>query len=127
MSCSQSGSSYCTAEEKKEQADDFEDAIRGALPDAALQMYVSAVPPGRAHEIFSFLKDIHSIALINAEAMRKLVKKFDKTHCREKGGCSRLLSARLLPEVYSGNLTGSLAILEAGLALLRVLLNMIMI
>jgi len=35
----------------------------------------------------------------------------------------RLLSARLLPEVYATNFTGSLASLEAGLALLRVLLS----
>mmetsp|Transcript_29178 Transcript_29178/g.47885 ORF Transcript_29178/g.47885 Transcript_29178/m.47885 type:complete len:675 (-) Transcript_29178:426-2450(-) len=109
-------------EEKKEQTNDnYEDAIRGALPDAALQMYVSSVPPERAQETFSFLKDIHSTALINAEALRKLVKKFDKM--RYKGDAhSYLLSAKLLPEVYASNFTGSLASLEAGLGLLRVLL-----
>jgi hypothetical protein len=52
--------------------------IRGALPDAALRTYVLAVPTERDHDKFSFLKDIHSTALINAEALRKLVKKFDK-------------------------------------------------
>ena len=101
---------------------DFEESVRGALPDAALQMYVAAVSPERAQETFSFLKDIHATALINAEALRKLVKKFDKMHYKLDPH-SYLLSAKLLPEVYASNFTGSLASLEAGLALLRVLLN----
>ncbi|KAL7535269.1 hypothetical protein ACHAXR_006387 [Thalassiosira sp. AJA248-18] len=110
------------AEEKK-QTSHYQEGIRGALPDAALQMYVSAVPPERARETFSFLKDIHSTALINAEALRKLVKKYDKNQ-NKLGNHSHLLSAKLLPEVYASNFTGSLASLEAGLALLRVFLNM---
>jgi hypothetical protein len=52
-----------------------EEAVRGALPDAALQMYVAAVTLEEAMELLSFLKDIHATALINAEALRKLVKK----------------------------------------------------
>ena len=115
-------SHHPTMEEKKEQTNDnYEDAIRGALPDAAIQMYVSSVPPDRAQETFSFLKDIHSTALINAEALRKLVKKFDKKSYKGDKH-SYLLSAKLLPEVYASNFTGSLASLEAGLGLLRVLL-----
>ena len=111
---------------------DYE-TIRGALPDAALRTYVLAVPTERAHETFSFLKDIHSTALINAEALRKLVKKFDKqmqhssftvsSNHHDHHHSSYLLSAKLLPEVYASNFTGSLASLEGGLALLRVLLN----
>lgn len=111
-----------TVNENKEEVDDYEDAIRGALPDAALQMYVGVVPPEMAHEMFAFLKDIHSTALINAEALRKLVKKFDKIHHKGRPHSS-LLSVNLLPEVYASNFTGSLASLESGLALLRVLLN----
>ena len=111
--------------------DDMDETIRGALPDAALQSYVMAVPSERAHETFSFLKDIHATALINAEALRKLVKKFDKkmqhltatTTSNQQHASSYLLSAVLLPEVYASNFTGSLASLEGGLALLRVLLN----
>ncbi len=103
---------------------EMDETIRGALPDAALQSYVMAVPSERAHETFSFLKDIHATALINAEALRKLVKKFDKKiqHLTATT-TSYLLSAVLLPEVYASNFTGSLASLEGGLALLRVLLN----
>ncbi|KAL7462621.1 hypothetical protein ACHAXS_003001 [Conticribra weissflogii] len=123
--------------------DDADDeAVRGALPDAALQMYVSSVPSSEAQELFSFLKDIHATALINAEALRKLVKKFDKLHNqRQKNNKNgkhtqqgqnhghvenyyyEMLSTTLLPEVYSSNFTMALASLEAGLTLLRVLLN----
>lgn len=113
---------YTNSEEGKEEKHEFEDSIRGALPDAALQMYVSAVPSERAQSTFSFLKDIHATALINAEALRKLVKKFDKMHYKVDQH-SHLLSAKLLPEVYASNFTGSLASLEAGMALLRMFLN----
>ena len=85
-------------------------------------MYVQAVPPSRAQTTFSFLKDIHATALINAEALRKLVKKFDKMHYKLDSH-SYLLSAKLLPEVYASNFTGALASLEAGLAVLRMLLQ----
>ena len=107
---------------QQQQNHDFEEQIRGALPDAALQLYVNAVSPSRAQSTFTFLKDIHATALINAEALRKLVKKFDKMHYKLDKH-SYLLSAKLLPEVYASNFTGSLASLEAGLAYLRVLLN----
>jgi len=126
-------------------ADADDDAIRGALPDAALQLYVSSVPSSQAQELFSFLKDIHATALINAEALRKLVKKFDKLHNQRQkrnrkqtqqrqnhGNVEKqqpqsyqydMLSPTLLPEVYSSNFTMALASLEAGLTLLRMLLN----
>ena len=109
-------------QQRQQQKLDFEEQIRGALPDAALQLYVNAVSPSRAQSTFTFLKDIHATALINAEALRKLVKKFDKMHYKLDKH-SYLLSAKLLPEVYASNFTGSLASLEAGLAYLRVLLN----
>ena len=106
----------------KDPVDDYDDAIRGALPDQALQMYAVAAPPERVRETFSFLKDIYATALINAEALRKLVKKFDKMHCKGDKH-SHMLSAELLPEVYASNFTGGLASLEAGLALMRSLLD----
>lgn len=91
------------------------------MPDAALQLYVSAVPPSRAQSTFSFMKDIHATALINAEALRKLVKKFDKMHYKLDRH-SYLLSAKLLPEVYASNFSLSLASLYAGLNVFRMLL-----
>ncbi|KAL7520804.1 hypothetical protein ACHAWX_005507 [Stephanocyclus meneghinianus] len=98
-----------------------EEAVRGVMPDAALQIYVSKVSSRDAQELLSFLKDIHATALINAEALRKLVKKFDKLHRGMKA--SYRLSGKLLPEVYSSNFTVALPSLEAGLTILRVLLG----
>lgn len=98
-----------------------EEAVRGALPDAALQIYVSQVNSEEAQELLSFLRDIHATALINAEALRKLVKKFDKLHKGDKA--QHRLSTTLLPEVYSSNFTVALPSLEAGLTILRVLLG----
>eukprot|EP00804_Cyclotella_cryptica_P001430 CCRYP_003681-RB/>CCRYP_003681-RB protein AED:0.05 eAED:0.05 QI:89/1/1/1/0.66/0.5/4/1024/828 len=98
-----------------------EEAVRGVMPDAALQIYVAKVSSREAQELLSFLKDIHATALINAEALRKLVKKFDKLHRGMKA--SYRLSGKLLPEVYSSNFTVALPSLEAGLTILRVLLG----
>jgi len=106
--------------------DEEGDAIRGALPDAALQMYVSVAPAEEAQNLFNFLKDIHATALINAEALRKLAKKFDKHHIdkiRINDNNVHSLSAKLLPEVYASNFTVGLASVDAGLTLLRVFLN----
>ena len=100
---------------------DSNDAVRGALPDAALQIYVSLVSAEKAQESLRFLKDIHATALINAEALRKLVKKFDKLHKGDKA--QYRLSSTLLPEVYSSSFTVALPSLEAGLTILRVLLG----
>lgn len=105
---------------------DEDDAIRGALPDAALQLYVSVAPAAEAQNLFSFLKDIHATALINAEALRKLTKKFDKHHIgkiRMVDSNVYSLSAKLLPEVYASNFTVGLASVDAGLTLLRAFLN----
>ena len=59
-------------------AHDASNIGRGALPDAALQAYVGCAPPDMARHAFGLLKDVHATALLNAEALRKLVKKFDK-------------------------------------------------
>jgi len=106
--------------------DGEDDAIRGALPDAALQLYVSVAPADEAQNLFNFLKDIHATALINAEALRKLTKKFDKHHIdkiRTIDNNVYSLSAKLLPEVYASNFTVGLASVDAGLTLLRAFLN----
>ena len=112
---------------KNKEDDEEDDAIRGALPDAALQLYVSIAPADEAQNLFTFLKDIHSTALINAEALRKLTKKFDKHHIdkiRMIDDNVYSLSAKLLPEVYASNFTVGLASIDAGLKLLRAFLSM---
>ena len=76
--------------------------------------------------MFNFLKDIHATALINAEALRKLTKKFDKHHIDKISTIDNnvySLSAKLLPEVYASNFTVGLASGDAGLTLLRAFLN----
>ena len=111
---------------KSRDEDEEDDAIRGALPDSALQIYVSVAPADQAQNLFSFLKDIHATALINAEALRKLVKKFDKHHLdkvRMIHDNLHSLSAKLLPEVYASNFVLGLAGIDAGLTLLRAFLN----
>ena len=111
---------------KSRDEDEEDDAIRGALPDSALQIYVSVAPANQAQNLFSFLKDIHATALINAEALRKLVKKFDKYHLdkvRLIDDNLHSLSAKLLPEVYASNFVLGLAGIDAGLTLLRAFLN----
>ena len=52
--------------------------VRGALPDAALRMYLGVASAEDVQALYSGLKEIHGTALINCEALRKLVKKFDK-------------------------------------------------
>jgi hypothetical protein len=110
----------------KDEGEEGDDAIRGALPDAALQLYVTFAPADEAQNLFSFLKDIYATALINAEALRKLSKKFDKHHIdklRMNDINVHSFSAKLLPEVYASNFTVGLASVDAVLALLRVFLN----
>ena len=53
---------------------------RGALPEVALRLYASVAEDEELQELLSLTKQIHSTALTNAEALRKLVKKFDKEH-----------------------------------------------
>ena len=112
--------SHQSAEEEEKS----QDMLRGALPDDALQLYIAVVPLERARDTFSFMKTIHSTALINSEALRKLVKKFDKMHYRGEA-FDHMLSAKLLPEVYSSNFTGGLSSVEAGLTLFRARLKMV--
>lgn len=91
---------------------------RGALPDAALRMYLRSASEEECQEMLSRLKMIHSTAVTNAEALRKLVKKFDKAEKDEH------LSPVLLPEVYSANFTLGITTLEAGMTLLRTALGL---
>ena len=85
---------------------------RGALPDQALHLYLNLLDEEHAHELHALLKAIHATALLNSEALRKLVKKFDK--------CSGTnLSTQLLPEIYCSNFTIGQNVLEAGLLVIR--------
>jgi len=86
--------------------------IRGALPDTALRFYLQKSNMDSCNELLNLVKQIYNTALTNAEALRKLVKKFDKQH-------KKRLSFTLLPEVYGASFTVGQATLQAGISLIR--------
>ncbi len=51
---------------------------RGAQLETALRLYTPTVGITASQDMLVFLKGIHSAATLNVEALRKLVKKFDK-------------------------------------------------
>ena len=94
------------------------DECRGALPEVALRLYISVAGEEELQELLSDMKQLHATALTNSEALRKLVKKYDKEEGHEK------LSPTLLPEVYAANFTVGQSTLEAALSVLRANLHM---
>lgn len=97
------------------------DESRGALPEVSLRLYISVADDEELQELLSLTKQLHSTSLTNAEALRKLVKKFDKEHA--DAGVERL-SPILLPQVYAANFTVGQSTLEAALVVLRTQLHM---
>lgn len=91
--------------------------LRGALPDTALRTYLAVSNIDAAQELLFLVKQIYNTALTNAEALRKLVKKFDKQH-------TAALSVELLPEVYGENFVTGQATLQAGISLIRASLGL---
>jgi hypothetical protein len=95
------------------------DGARGCLPGVAISLYVDAVGREQAQELLARLKQIHKAAYHNTEALRKLVKKFDKKKNPEEAA----LSPVLLPLLYTANFTVGQQTLEEGISLLRELLE----
>jgi glycerophosphoryl diester phosphodiesterase len=91
---------------------------RGATPDLAFRIFLSTATVEAAQELLCMLKYICETSLTNAEALRKLVKKFDKQHSEAH------LSLRLLPKLYAANFTVGQPTLEDGLVMLREALQM---
>ena len=54
------------------------DLIRGAAPGTALRLYVDTNNRQAALDLLTRLTQIHTAVITNAEALRKIVKKFDK-------------------------------------------------
>jgi glycerophosphoryl diester phosphodiesterase len=97
---------------------------RGALPGVAISLYLSIAGKDATRDLLVKLKHIHQAAYHNTEALRKLVKKFDKKHSILHNGKMEPLGPRLLPLVYSANFTIGQLTLEEGIALFQdVLLN----
>jgi len=86
---------------------------RGAVPDLALHLYIIHAGHNGAQELLTNVKQIHSAALMNAEALRKLAKKFDK-----KNSCQNL-TPLLLPKLYASNFVLGQNLLESGIAMIR--------
>mmetsp|Transcript_37278 Transcript_37278/g.90521 ORF Transcript_37278/g.90521 Transcript_37278/m.90521 type:complete len:570 (-) Transcript_37278:951-2660(-) len=90
--------------------------VRGAHPGNALQQYVDSVPPSLAHELLVKMRQTLQTSETNSEALRKLVKKYDK---HRGGGLSRTL----LPELYTSSLYAGQTMIQHSVALLRDLLD----
>jgi glycerophosphoryl diester phosphodiesterase len=92
--------------------------LRGAHPGNALKAYVENSQPDQAQDTLARMNKLHAAASINTEALRKLVKKFDKY--RDE---SQSLSLTLLPALYTSSLYSSQNMLQDGIALARGLLD----
>jgi hypothetical protein len=80
---------------------------RGLQREEAVTLYVSSMDEGSSRELFSMIKKLHSTAAMNCEALRKLVKKFDK------GALARgddQLTSTLLHELYSASFSSFISL-----------------
>jgi glycerophosphoryl diester phosphodiesterase len=91
---------------------------RGAPPSIALALYGEEVGTSETTEIMVRLKQIQEAAALNAEALRKLVKKHDKHSTREEQ-----LSSTLIPLIYTSNFALSRAQLLDDIQQLRDILT----
>ena len=91
---------------------------RGATLEAALRLFTPTVGITESRDLLVFLKKIHRTASLNSEALRKLVKKFDK-----RGQTSKSFSTFLLPELYTSNFSIGMQSLDVAINILRELLD----
>ena len=105
MSSSSSSSSSSSTNNGKDNSTTTEQLTmhqcRGLPLDRAITLYVSTVEESKSRDVFTSIKRIHSLASMNVEALRKLVKKFDK------GALARgddMLTPTLIPKLYSSSI-----------------------
>lgn len=86
-----------------------EDELRGARPLAALRAYHALLGGDEAQKVVDEFVDCRSAAVTNSEALRKLVKKYDKEVAKdtEAPPDRARLSGSLLPELYSSALAAA--------------------
>ena len=72
------------------------ESARGAPPDKAFSLYFHSAGVEASQELLTSINAIYETSLTNAEALRKLVKKFDKQH-------NQHLSLTLLPPLFASN------------------------
>ena len=71
-------------------------SLTGALTGSP--SYVATMSADQSRDLFATVKRLHSSAVMNAEALRKLAKKFDK---RAVARGDSLLTSALLPQLYA--------------------------
>ena len=89
---------------------------RGSRLDDALTLYVSIEGVSAGQDLLASIRAIYSAAEVNVEALRKLVKKFDK-RAIERG--DNLLTPKLLPELYASSFFTSIPSLSNNIDSLR--------
>ncbi len=100
--------------------DGADSMVRGAHPGNAIKFYVdlkNSEGSTEAQELLSQMKLVYRAASVNSEALRKLVKKFDK---HRQG---RQLSSTLLPLLYTSALYSGQNMLQDSIGLLRELIE----
>ena len=106
------------------------DDWRGAPPEKALVLFCDQSSSTAKQQLLDLLKGLHETSLLNAEALRKLVKKYDKhllQHCsssEEKKEPTIFwqqngFSTQLLPLLYCSNFVVGLLPVQQGIDVLR--------
>ena len=92
-----------------------ENILRGLPHEDAVQLYLETMSEKMSRDLLTTIKRLHSNASMNVEALRKLVKKYDK-QATARG--DEILTTVLLPELYSASIMDAPA-LERYIDLLR--------
>eukprot|EP00574_Skeletonema_japonicum_P011984 CAMPEP_0201730694 /NCGR_PEP_ID=MMETSP0593-20130828/23127_1 /ASSEMBLY_ACC=CAM_ASM_000672 /TAXON_ID=267983 /ORGANISM="Skeletonema japonicum, Strain CCMP2506" /LENGTH=510 /DNA_ID=CAMNT_0048223291 /DNA_START=57 /DNA_END=1589 /DNA_ORIENTATION=+ len=92
-----------------------QNVLRGLPREDAVQLYLSTMSEKKSRDLLTNLKRFHSNASMNGEALRKLVKKYDK-QATARG--DDILTTSLLPELYSAPVMDAPAI-EGYIEILR--------
>ena len=72
--------------------------LRGAPQQRALRMYTAHLGTDATRELLAVLQELRAVCVVNSEALRKLVKKWDR---RSAARGLAPLSTQLLPDLYS--------------------------
>ena len=96
----------------------FEYDFFGALPEDALQYYVNYSSDEEVSTLLTSFQSLHSTAMMNAEALRKLVRKFDKR-------IKCCMTGRLLPHLFASNFMIAMGNLVTTIAYLQEKLDIV--
>jgi hypothetical protein len=74
--------------------------VRGAPQQRALRMYTAHRGSVATREVLAVVQELRALCIVNSEALRKLVKKWDK---RSAARGAAALAPKLLPELYAAS------------------------